>query len=101
VAPPVAPDAEDTASSFEGLIDFPAIESDSPSQISQGTDPMASADQETLPNLLPRRLISLSRAVRSSLSGITPLMLLLFILGPVALASAVVVLVLMIRALGG
>lgn len=99
--PPVASDAEDTASSFEGLIDFPAIETDSPSQTSQGTDPIASAEQETLPNLLPQRLVSLSRAMGSRLRGTSPLMWLLVILAPVALVSAIVVLVLMLKSLGG
>ena len=100
--PPLPADAEDTASSFEGLIDFPAIEeTDSPSQASQGTDPIASADQETLPNPLPRRLVSLSRAMGSRLRRTSPLMWLLVILAPVALVSAIVVLVLMLKSLAG
>jgi serine/threonine protein kinase len=74
------------------------------SQVSQGTDPVASGDQETLPDGLPRRLAAAPKRFFSfiwdRLRGMPLLMWVLVVLMPLALAAAVAVLVAMIRALG-
>jgi eukaryotic-like serine/threonine-protein kinase len=96
---PVAEELEDTASHFVDpilLTDF-----ETPSQTSQGTDPVASADQETAPDVALRRLTRLSGRLRKTTSKVSPLVVALVILAPIALVGAIWLFILMLRSLGG
>jgi serine/threonine protein kinase len=100
---PVAETLDDTAATFVDPILLG--ESDAPSQTSQRTDPVASADQETLPEIVFHRLTRLSARLRSRLGETTrevsPLVLALAILTPIATVGAIWLLILILRALGG
>jgi serine/threonine protein kinase len=88
---------------FEELDDLLPSDSGGHSQVSQGTDPVASADHETIPDGLPRRLLTAQKRALQSLGGRireTPLLVwLLLILIPAGLATVIAVLIAMIRAM--
>jgi eukaryotic-like serine/threonine-protein kinase len=100
---PVAEALEDTAASFVEPILL--TELDAPSQASQRTDPAASADQETLPEIVLHRLTRLGARLRSRLSETTRevslLVLALVILAPIAIVGAIWLLIVMLRSLSG
>jgi serine/threonine protein kinase len=100
---PVAEEVEDAAGNFVDPILL--TETDAPSQASQRTDPVASADQETLPEAASHRLARLSNRLRGGLSAkaheISLLVLALAILTPIAIVGAIWLLILLIRGIGG
>jgi serine/threonine protein kinase len=101
VEPAMGGEGGETPSSFADLAQVLSDEKESLSQYSQGTEPMAAADQETLPIGVPRRLATWSRALSRQARTTSPLGLLLALLIPLALIAAVVMLVLMLRSLSG
>ncbi len=105
-----AEELDDTAESFADFADLEPVEPDNRSQTSQGTEPFAAVDQETLPNVLPVRVAALGMKLRGLTSGFrrltatlratSPLVLTLAILIPVGLLAALAVLVSILLSLG-
>jgi serine/threonine protein kinase len=100
--PPPPPDRVDYGSSeFAEFVDLLSSDGEGHSQVSQGTDPVASASQETIPDVSPRRLlIAQHRLVRSIWDRVrnTPLLVwALVILVPAALATMIAVTIEIIR----
>ncbi len=90
-------------SDFSELADLLPADGEGQSQISQGTDPVASADHETIPDGLPRRLLTAQKRALQSLGERireTPFLIwLLLVLVPAGLATVIAVLIAMIRAM--
>ncbi len=76
-------------------------ETDLPSQTSERTDPVASADQETLPEIMLNRLSRFGGRLRTQLTettrAISPLVLLLAILAPIALVGVIWLMIELLR----
>jgi eukaryotic-like serine/threonine-protein kinase len=100
VPPPQADDLEDTAASFAGFLDVAPVDTESLSQTSQGTEPVASADQETLPNVAPGRIAVLRGNLWGKIRDASPLVLALIILAPIALVAVLAVLIAMLQTIG-
>ncbi|HEX3997440.1 MAG TPA: serine/threonine-protein kinase [Pirellulales bacterium] len=100
---PIAEELEDTAANFVDPILI--TEADAPSQASQRTDPVASAEQETLPEVVLHRLTRLGARVRSQLGEtsqeVSALVLALAILAPIALVGVIWLIVVLLKSLGG
>jgi serine/threonine protein kinase len=98
---PVAETLDDTANFLDTIT---LSESDAPSQASQRTEPVASAEQETLPEVVFHRLArfgtGLRGRMRETTREISPLVLALAILAPIALVAAIWLLILLIRGSG-
>ncbi len=98
-----ADELEDTAESFAEFADISLVEADNRSQTSQGTEPVASADQETLPNLRPARLSALGTKlsrVKPKIPTFSPLVVILAILIPAGLLAVIAMLVSILMSLG-
>lgn len=94
--PPLPPAGEaDAAGNF--IAPMSNGEADAPSQTSQRTAPVASAEQETLPEIVLHRLSRFGGRLCTQLSettrAISPLVLLLAILSPIALVGVIWLLV--------
>ena len=102
--PPPPDQVDDGTGDFVDFADLLATDTGH-SQVSQGTDPVASGDQETLPEGIPRRLLVAQNRLFHAVGGRirrTPLTVwALGILIPVALAAAVAVVVAIVRSMGG
>jgi hypothetical protein len=98
---PTAEEIDDPTANFIDPILLGEL--DAPSEIAEGTDPVASAEQDTLP--IFRGLTRLSARLRSQLGEssreVSPLVLALVILAPIAIVGAIWLLILMLRSLGG
>jgi len=96
-------DSSGAFSDFSDVAELLPTDSEGHSQVSQGTDPVASADHETIPDGLPRRLLTAQKRALQSLGGriseTPPLVWLLLILVPAGLATVIAVLIAMIRAM--
>ena len=90
---------------FAEVVDLLPSDSDGHSQVSQGTDPVASASQETIPDGLPRRLLIAQdrffRSIWDRLRGTPLLVWALIILVPAALATMIAVTIEIIRTMSG
>jgi serine/threonine protein kinase len=102
--PPPADRVDEGVGDFAEYVELLGADADSHSQVSQGTDPVASAEQETIPDGLPRRLAAAPKRLLdfawSRLRSMPLLVWVLIVLMPLALVALVAVLVAMIRALG-
>jgi len=100
------PDAEELEDTADTFVDPVLLgESDAPSQASQRTDPVASAEQETLPEIVLHRLSRFGARLGSRLGETTqevsPLVLALAILAPIALVGVVWLLFVLLKGIFG
>jgi hypothetical protein len=100
---PPPPDQIDEGGEFAEFPDLFSIDVEGHSQVSQGTDPVASADQDTVPDGLPIRIFRAQHrffhSVWSQLRSTPPLIWALAVLLPVALATIIGVLIAIVRAM--